>query len=161
MAIIGLTSGSTWVHYLRDDEQKNTPEGTKFILGSIPKRLEAKLADESIELSIDADDLEALSRLDEDGDAEATAAMQGDVGMKISPNAQAYDTVRHGLKGWENFPDTEGTEIPFVTEDTTFGGRKVQVVSRQSMDALRLSWIKDLAAAIQRGNSVPAEAAKS
>ncbi len=163
MPVIGLTSGSTWVHYLSDDEQKNTPDGTKFILGTIPKRLEAQLSDEAMELSIEADDLEALSRLGDDADAgnkTAIAAMDGDVGLKVSPSQQAYETVRHGLKGWENFPNADGEEIPFETEDTTFGGRKVRVVTRKAMESLRLSWIRELSTAIAKGNTVPKEAAK-
>jgi len=59
------------------------------------------------------------------------------------------DFVRFGLKGWRNFKDSSGNDVPFQAEEKTLPRLgKVTLASEASLKLLDLLWI------VQLGNQV-------
>jgi hypothetical protein len=70
--------------------------------------------------------------------------------------------VRFGLKGWSNFKDAEGNDVPFMTEEVNFPrlGKRT-VVSDEGLKRLELTAIVELGMKITSLNSTTSVEKKS
>jgi len=87
--------------------------------------------------------------------AEATAV------SKINFAKRDIETVRFGLKGWQNFKDKDGNERPFKTQKINKGGRVYEVCTDSTIRQIPLEVIRELAEAIRSANSLSEEEAKN
>lgn len=151
MALKPLQVGETfvWIHPLDPDKEK----ATKFTLRILDSFVLTKVSDKATKFLYDTDKPES-------GKAE----------QEFNMNFMHYETVRFGLAGIENFM-IDGKPFNFRTEeDTGIGdGRPRTVVARETMQRLRaesvgekgIDLIKDLAAAIKKGNVFTEDLAKN
>lgn len=141
MAVVGLTLDETKEYICADDP--GNPEGlmadeeigaqpTVFILGALSSRVMTKLRDQSTKFNMEpGQELKA----------------------NFAPNEAAWERVRMGLKGWKNFVDGQGKEIPFKTEEISVTGKPYTVVALETMDRIPLSVIQELSMAIDEFNT--------
>lgn len=83
------------------------------------------------------------------------------INMKFEASRAAYMTVQFGLRGWRNFKDEDGGDIPFKTVKTTVGGREYQTVSPKTMDNLPPQIIGELANKIRETNTLTKDEVKN
>lgn len=139
--LVGLTM-TAQTHYVSAlDPAKGTPEATTFLLGSIDRATMARIMDKALVFK--------------QGDGDEAGASQ------VRMNEVNYELVRHGLKGWTNFKDADGNDIPLETVADASIGRLRQVVSHASMDRLSMDLISDIAREVNRINSLTKEQAKN
>lgn len=153
MPLVGLRLGSVRDYHCKPFDDSFELKGEEFIqkegttpvvfkLGTLSSRLLAHLRDE------------ATSFVPDPSNPETVVA-------KFLPNHSSFETVRFGLKGWENFRDVDGGDIPFKTVKRSIAGVTVDAVSDDTMDQLPLDVIRDLSNAIVEGNQLSEEAAKN
>lgn len=139
MALVGIRVGATREYELKRDPERGTPEATKFLIGTVLARVAGWIKDRA-----------ATFTGSPDGGSEITAAFHG--------NDAAYDLVRFGLKGWSNFRNDTGNDLPFKTESRIIKGVSLDAVTDECMDALSLEDIRELSEEIEKANTVdPAE----
>jgi len=111
---------------------------TVFLLGLLDAPLRAHVDDSSLSYSLNA-----------------AAPKDGPADVKMNMNARAIDVVRFGLRGWKNFKDAQGRDVPFdrVSQAVPGVGNR-HVVSDISMRALKTEWIRELAGEITGDNTL-------
>lgn len=121
------------------DPAKGTPDATKFKISAIPTRIYAKLKDRSASFSPDEKDPDGMK-----------ADFHG--------NSLAFETVRWGLKGVENY-DPDAPAFKFQKEKV--GPYMYDVVHDDFMAALDIQTIRELKSAIDSLCSVDEETEKN
>ena len=88
---------------------------------------------------------------------------ENDGQTKVRPNLGEMQVayVRYGLKGWSNFKDKDGNDIPFETEEVQHGGREIKVVSDGSINKLPDDALMELSGVLQQMNSLNANEVKN
>lgn len=77
---------------------------------------------------------------------------KGEVELRIRPGTEILQILRRGLKGWENFKDDKGKDIPF---------RENNGVPREdNFDRLRPEWRREISNAITEMNTMSGEETK-
>lgn len=142
MALQGLTKASTRLFESAKDPDKGNPNATRFKLAFIDSFVTAYLKDKLTSFEADPNDATKVVSV-------------------YSPNEIHIETVRFGLKGWENFKDEEGNDIEFKTVKRRMGGRSYDVVSDELLGNLPMSLIEELAVEIRRLNIVTVAEAKN
>lgn len=120
------------------DPDKGTPKATVFEVKALSARQVARIRDDSTRFS---------SGGGEDAD------------IYIAMNSANFEFVRHGLKGWKNFSDSDGKEAVFKTEADKKTG--LTVVTEDSMNYLPSDLIAELAGVITGFNQLSEEDAKN
>jgi hypothetical protein len=87
--------------------------GPIFVIGHIPNAKRAELS----------------------GDYDEVAALADGKEYRVRDRAWAESVVRWSVKGHRNLISDTGKPILFETEEAEFGGAKVQVVARQTLEA--------------------------
>jgi hypothetical protein len=77
-----------------------------------------------------------------------------EVGIHTKVNATNLETVRHGLMGFVNFADSKGGQVVYKTEKAVVNGRKYDVVSEETMNALGIRLIQELSSEVKRISEV-------
>ena len=139
MALIGLSVAGTDSFQSSLDPAKGTPEATVFTLGTLDVFITAHIIDRAMQFS---------------GQGEDTK-------IEFRNNQQNIDAVRFGLKGWANFKDAAGNDIPFKTLKRNVHGRDYTVVSDDSLNALPLELIEELAGELRKKNTLTKDEAKN
>jgi hypothetical protein len=75
---------------------------------------------------------------------------EGSVGVHTKLNHTNIEAVRFGLKGWKNFKDTHGNDIPFKTVKRHTNGRTYHVVVDECLERLGIQDIRELGQEIKR-----------
>ena len=122
--IKGVSLGETEVFVCKDDDPSNP---TKWRLGVI----------DSLAMS-EIQDLITVFEPDQSGRPDAPTK------TKLCLNLVRTEAVRHGLKGWENFVDFSGTQVPFKTERRHIGGKTVDVVCEDILRTIPYSVINEI-----------------
>lgn len=135
MALTAMSVSDTWVFESDRDPDKGTENATKFTLGTLDVFLKGHIFDSATEIS-------------------------GQGSITIHTNKTNIEAVRFGLKGWSNFRDKAGNDVPFKTLKRNVGGRSYDVVSDETLNRLSLDDIQELGQAIKTGNVVTEEEAK-
>jgi hypothetical protein len=146
MAVYGLSSTQKLNYVLRDDPCRG-PKGeplegaTVFMLATLDGYVQAFLKD-------------ILQR------TEIKTVEEGDEGLSLSAKTYsdvfeaAYETCRFGIKGWLNFLDENGKEIPFSTEKYLLGKKNYLVAKRSCIARLTTEQAVELMHAIFEGMNV-------
>jgi hypothetical protein len=142
MSLVGLRQDATREFQSDLDKGKGTPEATVFTLGTLTARVQVYLRDQATKFKPDPEN-------------------PGEVVAEFLPNHSAFETVRFGLKGWANFKDDEGKDVPFNTENQKLGGRDHMVVDEDSMDFLHGDVIRELAEALNEINTLSEKEVKN
>ncbi|RLA87314.1 MAG: hypothetical protein DRG40_00700 [Deltaproteobacteria bacterium] len=135
MAIKALRLGETWEYVSKFDPDKENP--TVWILGTLDSEVYSLLMDEL-----------AVYRVE---------GGQPEPDMKLNYFERNLRTVQYGLKGWKNFKDEKGKEIPFETERRG----KHEVVRADLVRRIPFPVIQELAEEILKANTLTEEEAKN
>lgn len=140
MAVKGLSISDTIDHVLDSDPSKRIVEIDNPDDPKAPK-IKQEMIDEGATIW-------KLSGLDVfldarvwDASAEFSQTEQGRTEARVNIAVGSIEAVRYGLKGWENFTDRQGNQIPFRTEQRRIAGREYQAVPD---DLLRLIPLNDM-----------------
>jgi len=82
-------------------------------------------------------------------------------GIQMKTNQSNYEVVQYGLKGWRNFVDGNGKQLPFLSEKKPVGSATYTVATDQTLSALGSDMIKELAAQIKLLSQVSVEQVKN
>ncbi len=151
MAIVGLSIGSYRKYQSTLDPDKGTPKATVWLLGSLSVRDRARLLDNltSYAVSFRKANLSPDEVADED------------IVSRIPMNQMMVDTFRIGVKGWENFLDENGKEIPYATEKTKICGKEYDLVKMELVDRVPFDIVRELHNEIMSDNAVAEEEVKN
>jgi hypothetical protein len=97
--------------------------------------------------------LDGAARAVQDGSAKAEGR---NVRLDLLPASLCVEFVRHGLKGWENFP----AEFSTVTIDIPGLGPR-SVVSEDALNVLQWDWLVEIASEIMSLNTVEGDDLKN
>ena len=132
MAITGMSKVETVDFISEKDPCKSESEGaTVFILGAVDKEIIGALRDS----------MQSLEMTD------------GKQKVVMNTSATLVKACRIGLKGWRNFKDAEGKDIPFKLEEGYPFGKSMKIVSKETMEKLPLDLAIELGQAIVDKNS--------
>lgn len=82
--------------------------------------------------------------------------------ISVPVNGYQRDVVRFGLRGWRDFQDRKGQEIPFETVSTgLFGMAPQQLIAPQLLGKFKKAWIGEIAEALIEGNKLTEEEEKN
>lgn len=98
--------------------------------------------------------LDALTRAKVEKQDVSWNPMNDEAKITTNFSGREVEYVRYGLRGFLNFLDKEGKEIPFKT--TTIGtvGRGYQVVADDTLRRIPIAVIKELAREISKDNTL-------
>jgi hypothetical protein len=143
MALVGIRLDATREYQSKElDDNYGTPEAVVFKLGTLSSRVLVLLRDSATKFVPDPNDMTNVT-------------------AQFLPNHSSFETVRYGLKGWTNFRDHEGNDIPFKTVTRTVAGLSMDAVDNDTMDVIPIDLIRELAEEITRDNVLDEEKAKN
>lgn len=132
MAITGLSKIETSEYISEGDPCKTEQEGaTVFLIGAVDKETIGGLRDE-------------LQHLETIGEKQI---------VKLNTSAVFTKACKVGLKGWRNFKDADGKDIPFKLVDGFMYNKEMKVLSPESINGLPFDLIMELGRAIVEKNS--------
>ena len=140
MAIRALTLSSVQVIESDSDPARGSADATKFTIGAIDAFVSAYVFDRTLTFS--------------DSDAGGIAMAQ------VKMSEANLEAVRFGLRGWENFRDDRGNDVPFTTADRIVLGKRYVAVADECLAVLGQDLVRELANAIRRINEVTPDDAK-
>jgi hypothetical protein len=76
------------------------------------------------------------------------------IGITTRMNQTNIDTVRFGLRGFENFKDAKGNDIKFTTTDIQLNNRDYKVASDEVLKNLGIRLVAELAGKIKEASEV-------
>jgi len=132
MAIFGISKFETETFFSVKDKEKEVP----FEIGSLDVDIKAKLTDEMYSMGL--------------GDG------SGGMNVGTNKNTTYLKTVKFGLRGWKNFKDKDGNEIPFVTGEQYMNNKQYTALADSSLQAMPLWLIREIGAKILESNDVDA-----
>lgn len=115
------------------DSEFGTDKATTFILGPIDTRTMSYIIDANMESKVNSD---------------------GEQSMKFNQLIVAFNLVKFGLKGFENYLDENDQPLVYKTEKVNFGGKHYTVVSEDILSMLPQALLMELAAKINDINTV-------
>lgn len=132
MAITGLSKIETSEYISESDPCKTEQEGaTVFLIGAVDKETIGGLRDE-------------LQHLETVGEKQI---------VKLNTSAVFTKACKVGLKGWRNFKDKDGKDIPFRLVDGFMYNKETKVLAPESINGLPFDLIMELGRAIVEKNS--------
>jgi hypothetical protein len=78
----------------------------------------------------------------------------GDINVITQVNATNIDAVKFGLKGWQNFKDGGGNDLPFQSVKQFIMGREYEVCADETLRLLGIQLIQELAGKIKEASEV-------
>jgi hypothetical protein len=142
MSLVGIRRDATITFESKFDPARGTEEATQFTLGTLTARVQVYLRDQATKFKPDPEN-------------------EANVIAEFLPNASSYETVRFGLRGWERFRDEDGNDLPFSTVKKQVGGVEYEVVSEDTMDALPIDVIREIAEKLNEVNALTEVEAKN
>lgn len=132
MAITGLSKQETTEYISEKDPCKSEAEGaTVFMIGAVDKETIGALKD----------------------GAQILESVDGTQRIVLNTSATMVKACRVGLRGWRNFKDAQGKDIPFKTEEGYLFGKPVRLVTEETMSLLPYDLIMELGRVIVDKNS--------
>ncbi len=141
MAIRGISLSETETFILPIDDPTNP---TKWKIGVIDSLIMAEIQD-----------LITIFEPGAGGDRNAPAK------TKLCMNLVQVEAARYGLKGWENYVDNTGMQIPFRTEKKYVGGKTVDAVADDLLRTIPFDIVSALGKRILDKNKFLEEEAKN
>jgi hypothetical protein len=161
MALIGISVGDVFEHVSDSDPAKQRVEvpvdpedpskgsRTEIVIGQDATVFELGVLDVFL-MGMIYDRATAISKADDDS-----------LGFSTRVNQTNIETVRYGLRGWRNFRDKHGAEIPFETTVQRIANRKYQVVTDECLNRLGIRRIRELGQQIKEYSEVQAAEEKN
>lgn len=138
---INLTK--TISYELSFDEHYGTDQATKWTLGALDSRVLATIKDKATSIPVAA--------LNGSNEGSAT----------LNLNQTNFEVVLFGLKGFTNFQDEEGKQIPYKTVLYSLAGKSYSVADPELVKMIPPEGIDELATEILGINSVREEERKN
>lgn len=124
MALTALTNDVTKTVESAFDDAKGTESAVRFTIGAVSTRQLANIKDAGVKLV-------------QDGNGQDAVQMNG--------NITAYMTVKAGLRGWDNFKDSDGNDVKIEFVDEVVAGRRQKAVTDKCLDMIPLDVVRELA----------------
>ena len=88
--------------------------------------------------------------------------MSAPADITLHQNIMYLEAIRYGIKGWENFKDKSGNDIPYLTEMISISklGNRLGIKDF-SLRKIRYEWIEDLGKEVMRLNKLDKEEEKN
>lgn len=132
MAITGLSKLENTEYISEKDPCKTEAEGaTVFILGAIDKETLGALRDNMQILEM----------------------AEGKNRVVMNTTSVYVKACRIGLRGWRNFKDANGKDIPYKTEEDTLFGKGYRVITQDIIGMFPMDLLIELGQAIVEKNS--------
>lgn len=145
MGITALTLDEEWTYVSKFDQGEDK---TIWKLGVIDAALLATIEDSMYEFSVPRNE-------------EGTVDDDSPASTKLSIKQRNLAVVRHGLRGFENFKFTDGTEAKFQACSKVRAGHNVKVVEMATINQIPPKIIDELANEILERNSLTGDEAKN
>jgi hypothetical protein len=136
MPIIGITLDASREYQSAYDSAKGSPEATTFEVGTLDSRIFGMLRDKAMVIASDPGD----------PNAEAETILKG--------NEVAFLFVQYGLRGWSNFKDESGKDIPFRTVKQRHGNQVYDIADPNLVKLIPGVVITELAGEIRKANDL-------
>lgn len=141
MAITGLSTSETEEYISQHDTAKTEEDGaTIWLLGALDAYTRARIGDNAM-----------IMEQSDDGSSR----------FKISSGTRNLEAVKFALRGWRNFPDTEGNENVHKTQSTFMNGKTYQILTDELLNIIPQSIVNELGAKIIEVNSLMMEEEKN
>lgn len=135
MALIGIDPSEVLEYISKKDPDPKNP--TVFKLGVVDSLTIAKIEDNLTVFTIDPNNPEAKTD------------------TKMSTGKREIELIRAGLKGWDNYKDKKGADIPFTTTYSRAGGStKIEIPNDDTIKRLSTIIVKELSGEIYNQNKV-------
>lgn len=161
MALIGISRFDT-VEYVSDQDpcKKKTevPIDPKDPKKGMREQIDIEPGATKFKLS--ALDVFTMGRI-YDNAQKVSHDVEGGASVHTYLNQTNIEACQFGLKGWENFVDSEGQSIPFKTMKRNVHGRTYEIVADEAMKALGPQLAFELGSEIKRMSEVTAAEAKN
>lgn len=135
MAIKALNLAKTKDHELSFDPAIGTEDATKFKIGALDARIFAVIKDKATALPVSAF-------------TNPEGAMAA-----LNMNQTNFEIVVYGLRGWTNFQDDEGKDVPFKTTTAVLGTKQYLTADPELVRLLPEEAIAELANEIMDMNA--------
>lgn len=143
MAIKAINLTKTKSHELSFDPAIGTEDATKFTIGALDGRVFAVLKDRATALPVSAF-------------TNPEGAMAA-----LNMNQTNFDIVVYGLRGWLNFQDDSGADVPFRTVTTNLAGKQYITADPELVRLLPEEALSELANEIMDMNAFTEEERKN
>lgn len=138
MPIIGIDLEATRDFIPKQKGPKE--EKTKFVLCTLDSRIHGMLRDEMTSFKITDQ-----------------SAVTGEAVSSIPYNAVAFKVCQHGIKSWENFLDSKGSAIKYITTKLRLSGREYDVVDPEVLKRVPTDLIREMYREIVGNNFLSGE----
>jgi hypothetical protein len=139
MAIIGMNLSVEKVFVFSGDPDKGTDKATRFKYGTLDSRILGILQDKATSVKVNP------------------SAPDEDVDTQINSKAFQFEVVQFGCRGWDNFKDDEGNDIPYDTIKLNRGGKSYKVVDPDILASVPGIVLEEFAAKIMAANEMAPE----
>ena len=162
MALKGMNRGAT-KRYVSDLDPSKSRELVPVDADKPdgPKQSVEKIDDGATVFVLGALDVHTMGRIYDSGSQMFSNGDQSGVDIKTFVNRTNIEAVKFGLKGWENFQDENGNDIPFKTVKRNVNGRHYEVVADECLDHLSVQLSAELGQEIKALSEVTAAEAKN
>lgn len=143
MAIIGLTLAAEEAFQSDYDTKKGSKEATNFMLGTIDSRVMGRLRDDATSFAVNP------------------SAPEEEVDVSVGQNTLFYLACQFGIKGWTQFRDKDGNDIPFRTQKRNMGGKSYTIVADEVLSRIPQPILAEIGEKIISLNEVTADEEKN
>jgi hypothetical protein len=161
MALIGISVGDTFDYVSDSDPAKkrvDVPIDSED--PSKGSRSEVVIGDDATVFELGVLDVFLMGMIYDRATA-ISKAEDDSLGFSTRVNQTNIEAVRFGLRGWRNFRDRDGREIPFETTKHHVGNRKYMVVADDCLNRLGIRRIRELGQQIKEHSEVQAAEEKN
>jgi hypothetical protein len=162
MALIGISCGDTFEYVSEGDPSKrrvDEPIDPKH--PDKGSRTKVVIDDDATVFELGVLDVFLMGMIYDRASAIAPRESDGELAFSTRVNQTNIEAVRYGLRGWRNFLDRDGKEIPFETKLQHAANRKYQVVTDECLNRLGIRRIRELGQQIKDRSEVQAAEEKN
>ena len=136
MSIMALKMGAVRKYVSQFDTAKDEKNGepTVWLIGTLDGRITGRIRDKATTLTVN------------------TKSINDEVETNINTNEMHFEACLYGLRGWENFKDEKGNDIPFKTKKMLHGGQQYQVVDVELLRSVPQIVLAELGMEIMKEN---------
>ena len=162
MAVTGITRSDKTDHVLDSDPAKRrVPLEVPRIENGEKITEEVVIDDDATFFECGVLDLFLMGMIYDQATQVSRAEEDGLLQVNTRLNRTNIDAVRFGLKGWRNFCDAAGDEIPFKTVEKNVDGRKYRAVTDDCLTRIGIRDIQELAGVIKEQSELTKAEAKN
>lgn len=143
MPIVGLAVDAERDFQSSYDPEKDKPDASVFIIGTLDSRIFGRIRDQLTEFTASADA----------GTKQASAS--------VKKNEVDFLTVQYGLRGWRNVQAHDGQALDFTTVNDNRFGKNYKIVSAQVLRQIPSAVITELATEIIGTNALDEDDVKN